>query len=465
MGEEVGRSVGVADLTRVRTCVARARVDRVEGEQATERGAVAVEEPDVEQLAAFTCDESVDDELDRVDAGFVGQIGDRATALDLVVGLVAVTERVDELRVVPETLARPFGQEVGAGCVVTQSGDALLGRGQHHQVTPVLPAHRWDLREPGEGARRTGHAVAGDPARFGPGLAEEAVPEIDHPEVAAGVVARADREDHVAGPFGHRGQQAELIARARVEVEHGLEDPTAGIVHAVGQCQVLGVRREGAGNVPPVRDDVLQQPRRRVADSSAGDRLGDDLTHAAHLVLSRLLVSERPVPHHLIAHRAVTDEGDDIERGLEPLHRIEVLGVRLPVPREAAEDRLTWDVLHALHHLGEIAAVLGDRRCERHAAVPHQHRRHPVPGARRHERIPPDLGVHVRVQIDEPGRHGQARRVDLARCDRVREVADGGDAIAVHRDVGAHRTGPGPVDDGPASDDQVVRHGCSREVA
>ena len=61
---------------------------------------------------------------------------------------------------------------------------------------------------------------------------------------------------------------------------------------------------------------------------------------------------------------------------------------------------------------GQRPAHVGHRR-ERHTAVAEEHRGHAVPAARRHHRVPTDLGVEVGVQIDESRRHDTAGGVDL----------------------------------------------------
>ena len=69
------------------------------------------------------------------------------------------------------------------------------------------------------------------------------------------------------------------------------------------------------------------------------------------------------------------------------------------------------------------------------------------------------------MDIDEAGRHEAALGVDGAGRRLAAQVADGGDAIAVDRHVGSVARRCVPVDDGAASDHQIVCHGglpCGR---
>ena len=77
---------------------------------------------------------------------------------------------------------------------------------------------------------------------------------------------------------------------------------------------------------------------------------------------------------------------------------------------------------------------------------------------RTHLWVPGDLGVQMAVEVDEARRDMAAFGVDhppgTSRVDR----ADSGDAVAVHRHVGAHRHGPGAVHHRSARDHQIVCH-------
>lgn len=225
------------------------------------------------------------------------------------------------------------------GGVVPQRGQALLQGGQGHDLPPAAALDGRDLGQAHQAPGRPGHRVPGGPTGFGPGVGEEAVPEVDHAQPAGLVVARTDGEEHVAGPLGHGPHQLELVARPAFEVEHGLEDPAAGVVHAVGQRQVLVVGGVGAGHLAAVRNGVDQDPRGRVADGTPGDGLGHDVPHPVQFGDGGLLaLLQRPLAHHLVADDAVADEADDVERRVQALDRVEVLRVGGPVPGDPVED-------------------------------------------------------------------------------------------------------------------------------
>ena len=79
---------------------------------------------------------------------------------------------------------------------------------------------------------------------------------------------------------------------------------------------------------------------------------------------------------------------------------------------------------------------------------------------RRAERIPGDLRVEMRVDVDEAGRHDQTARVDLLAPGAV-DLADRGDAIAGDGDVAFERRRAGAVDDGAAANDEIGFHRLS----
>ena len=80
-------------------------------------------------------------------------------------------------------------------------------------------------------------------------------------------------------------------------------------------------------------------------------------------------------------------------------------------------------------------AAVGTGGREREAAVAHHDGGDAVPARAGAERIPKDLRVHVRVPVDETGRHRLAVRVDhLARA--LADAADRRDAAVPHADVG-----------------------------
>ena len=96
---------------------------------------------------------------------------------------------------------------------------------------------------------------------------------------------------------------------------------------------------------------------------------------------------------------------------------------------------------------------LGGR--ETHAAIAHHDRGDAVPAAGGHFLVPGRLSVIVGVNVDEAGRHQQAGGVDFLCC-IARNLADCGDQSVLYGDISGKAIFSGPVDDGPAADDQVV---------
>ena len=139
-----------------------------------------------------------------------------------------------------------------------------------------------------------------------------------------------------------------------------------------------------------------------------------------------------------------------------PVEPAEVLAVRLPVPRQAVEDRSPGDVLDALHHLGEVRSVPGRHGANVTPQLPSTTLVTPCQHDGRRQRVPRQLGVEVRVDVDEAGRDDAARGVDLAAAVR-RRLLDGDDAIAGDRDVGRRRRRAGAVDDRAARESRCRR--------
>ncbi len=205
------------------------------------------------------------------------------------------------------------------------------------------------------------------------------------------------------------GGVAEQHAAARL-VGHGLQH-VAGRAHRLHQAAPAGhhladlhqLRRigEGAGNGAAVRRLVRGEAVGREPDRALIDGLRHDVRHLLLLGVRRL-VGKRPVAHHVVANGAVADHAGDVQARAQLLHRVQVVAVILPSPRQPGHDRLAWDVFDRLHHAGEKLAILRLARREGDAAIAHQRRGHTVPRDRREIGVPADLRIQMRVQVDEP---------------------------------------------------------------
>ena len=151
------------------------------------------------------------------------------------------------------------------------------------------------------------------------------------------------------------------------------------------------------------------------------------------------------ITHHVRTHRAVRYLRADIEQSRRLIEEVEVLGEGLPSPPHALRERGAGDVLDALHQFDEPLAFAGPHWCEPDTAVTHDHGGDAVPARRREVRVPGDLTVVVRVDVDEAGCHEMTGGVDdlvgLGVAQRALGV-DAGDEAVAHGDVGLARVSP-----------------------
>ena len=102
------------------------------------------------------------------------------------------------------------------------------------------------------------------------------------------------------------------------------------------------------------------------------------------------------------------------------------------------------DVLDGFHHAGEELSVGRFAGCEGNAAVAEQRRGHAVPGDGRYLRVPADLRIEMRVQVDEAGGDVQTARVYFLLAFGG-YLADLDDGVAVDGDIRAEGFGAGAV--------------------
>ena len=279
---------------------------------------------------------------------------------------------------------------------------------------------------------------------------------------AVALAAGAAGEQHLAADLcaGLEHLAFDLVAGAHVrgDLEHAAA--SAGFDDSFLDGAGFAGVRPGAGGEPTVRHAVAEEAGGGEAGRAALHGLLDQLDDALQLALIRLhaLVAAL-VAHRLEANGRVAAHADHVQRRIQRLHAVQIFAEGGPVPRQAVHDGIGGDVLHRLHELGEVAPVVLAARREGDAAVADQRRRDAVVGAGPHLRIPADLGIEVRVQIDEAGRDQAVRGIDGLRRLGVAKVADAADAAAVDGDVGTACFAAGTVDDGAAGDQQVMGHG------
>ena len=208
------------------------------------------------------------------------------------------------------------------------------------------------------------------------------------------------------------------------------------LAHAVEHAERLVAHVRDVNAAVPARDlrqldhffDRRERARHVEQPGAHAERAGLHavLDEAAHLVE---LGGRRPpvrAAEHRLAHRSLPDERPDVDRFLR---RVELV----------------------------------EKRPERHrrsAVGPFDQRRDALPDVIVRGRQLEDVLARVVVDVDEPGRHDLAVRVDHARrrlCNRRRDARD---RVAAHRDVGAIPRAAGAVDDAAVADDEIVGRGA-----
>ena len=243
-----------------------------------------------------------------------------------------------------------------------------------------------------------------------------------------------------------------------VVVNCTLEHALAQSAHDLTDGEQLLRSGPRAGYLTAVGGLVQVGPRRGEAERAADQGLLDEPAHREDVLGGGVVLVDGPVAHGRHPHRAVTDHPADVDALGHPGVAVEVLGVGLPVPREAGQDRRRGDVLDRLHHRGQLLAVLRLARRERHAAVAHHRGGHAMPARHRAHRVPGQLGVEVGVDVDEARGHQPAGGV-VGLCRLTGAGADLHDAITDDGHVGDPGGSAGAVDDRAAANHEVVGHG------
>ncbi len=166
----------------------------------------------------------------------------------------------------------------------------------------------------------------------------------------------------------------------------------------------------------------------------------------------------RDAPNTLRLQRAVADEeaGVDAQPAIE---RVQVLAEGGPGPGHAVLECGQGHPLDLGHHATDVVRVLGVDRGQREPAVPADHRGDAVDVRGRRDGVPEQLGVVVRVRVDDAGGHHEPGGVELG-LRRLVDHPDGSHAAVPDAHVGPDRVGPGPVDE-RAGADGVIEHGTS----
>ena len=204
---------------------------------------------------------------------------------------------------------------------------------------------------------------------------------------------------------------------------------------------------------------VVQRAAGGEAEGAGLDGLAGQLGHRRDVLRRRRLAVGAALAHHVQAHRPVRDLGAEVDVTRLAVDVVEVLGERLPLPRQALVQGDAGDVLDTLHQLDEAVVVGRADRGEPDAAVAHHGRGDAVPARRGELGVPRRLAVVVGVDVDVAGRHEGAVGVDLAATAAI-DLADGGDHPVVDGHISGAARLPGPIDDATGTNDEIVNsHG------
>jgi hypothetical protein len=202
------------------------------------------------------------------------------------------------------------------------------------------------------------------------------------------------RERHLHEALVALGEHLRQLERRLVPHDVG-DHRTAVVValHGPRAIRMEALRRPAAA---PRVHRFVQQAAQLAMLGLRGHLAGLGALEAQHPDQER---SHRNVGQHVHGLRAAVDA-------------VEELGIGDPVPRQPAPHRLVRDRLDPGHGEHRTLTHLRSHRREAEAAVPDHHRRHPVPAGERQVRIPEQLRIVVRVEIDEAGRDDHPARVE-----------------------------------------------------
>ena len=150
-------------------------------------------------------------------------------------------------------------------------------------------------------------------------------------------------------------------------------------------------------------DCDVDSPRRTV-----GQRRTEQRGHLVDL-LGRRLAADRVVAHRRQPNRTVAHQEAGVD-GRAPVEARQPVAERRPLPVKACAQRVERHPLDPRQHPGEVVLLVGPRGRQREATVSAEHGGDAVLHRRARGRIPEQLGVVVRVQVDE------ARRERLPFC-------------------------------------------------
>ena len=165
----------------------------------------------------------------------------------------------------------------------------------------------------------------------------------------------------------------------------------------------------------------------------------------------------RVEPHDVRHERGGRHVLDAVHALGRPVQRVEIFRDRLPVPFHAGFHGIVGNGFGAGHGQHRAFAERGFDRREPETAIAQHDRGHAVPAGDGAPRVPADLGVVMRMQIDEPGCDDQPVGIDDRIGTAGRTPADPGDFSVLDPDVALKTRNARSVDDGASLDMNVER--------
>ena len=211
-----------------------------------------------------------------------------------------------------------------------------------------------------------------------------------------------------------------------------------------------------AGDRPALIADMLRHVGGRKSECARGHRLFDERLDPGRF-LGRGRAIHRLFAHHEMAERRERGHEADVDAAAAAGRGVHVFREGLPVPGDALAQHVERNRLDVDEVPGGDLMALGLAGRQTDPAVAHHQAGHTVPRGRGNQRVPADLGVVMRVRVDEARGHDQVRGVDDARG-RIRDCANFGDLPVGHRHVGPKARRAGAVHHRPVLDDDIVSH-------
>ena len=158
---------------------------------------------------------------------------------------------------------------------------------------------------------------------------------------------------------------------------------------------------------------VIERARGGEAQGPGLDRALGDRGHGGDVGLGGRLAVRAALAHDEDAQRRVRQLAADVDVEATLRQAVQVVGIALPVPRQALGQDREGDVLDAFHQPDQPVVIVRAAGREADAAVAHHHGGDPMPRRGLHPLVPGRLAVVVGVDVDEAGRDDLAARVDL----------------------------------------------------